>query len=207
MRQDVDTPGFSKATAWVGRLLQASGIDAVITLDMHSARAAELLPLPAVSLSPAPLFVEAIVEADFTDAVVVAPDDGATARAETVRNAAGIAKPLVVVEKTRTRDGVQSTLQGNAGPRAIVVDDMLDTGGTLLACCEALRHAGTEAMLILVTHGLFTGDAWQRLWEFGVERIYCTNSLPQPETAHDSRIRVLSIAPMLARYFAGEKHP
>jgi ribose-phosphate pyrophosphokinase len=199
-RHDRAEPRKSRATAWLGAVLRASGVDAVVAIDVHSPLVHELFPIPVRSLSPAPLFARAILEGGFVDPVVVAPDAGALERCESVRRAAGIPRPVAHLTKTRTPEGVRhSTLHGAVGSHAIVVDDILDTGNTLVSACEALQAAGVREVTVMVTHGLFTGTTWQRLWSLGVDRIYTTDStlLPDSLTACE-RIVVLPVAPLLA---------
>jgi ribose-phosphate pyrophosphokinase len=200
----------SRATAWLGEVLRASGVDSVVAIDVHSPLAHELFPIAVGSLSPAALFGRAILECGLSDPAVVAPDAGALDRCESVRRAAGIQRPLAHLTKTRTPDGVRhSILNGAVGSQAIVVDDILDTGGTLLSACETLQTAGAREIVIMTTHGLFTGSAWQRLWSLGVARIYTTDSTPLPESVSSSeRIVVLPVAPLLAEALGGreEKH-
>jgi len=200
-RQEKDEAGKSQAAPWVGALLQASGVTAVVTVDIHSERAEEQIPLPVESLSPAPLFAAEIARLGRQDATLVAPDEGAISRCEDVRREAGITEPVIFMHKERTPGGVRGTLHGEAGRRAVIIDDILDTGGTLVTCCEALRATGTEDIVIVVTHGLFTGDAWQRLWGLGVSYIYCTDTAPV--AIRDERVRVLSVGPLLERHFGG----
>jgi ribose-phosphate pyrophosphokinase len=199
-RHDRAEPRKSRATAWLGEVLHASGVDAVITVDVHSPLVHELFPIPVVSLSTAALFAAAIVERRLGDPVIVAPDAGALERCDAVRRAAGIDRPLAHLTKTRTPDGVRhSILRGAVGREAVLVDDILDTGGTLVSACEALQAAGAREITVMATHGLFTGSAWQRLWTLGVTRIYTTDSTPLPASLPASdRIAVLPVAPLLA---------
>ena len=205
MRQDRPESGRSLAAAWLGALLPASGIDAVVTVDLHSPHAAALLPVPCTSLSPASLFAAAIAEVGWQDATLVAPDEGALVRCEAVRQAAGMTAPIIHCVKRRSGGTVTAELRATPGSRAIVIDDILDTGRTLLACCDALHRAGAASLLVMVTHGLFTGDAWQGLWTLGVREIYCTNTVPRPEAAIDTRVRALSVLPLFTRWLREEK--
>ena len=194
----------SRATAWLGAVARASGIDAVLCVDVHSALVHDLFPMPVRSLSPAPLLATGIADVA-PDAVLVAPDAGARERAEAVRQAAGVPRALVQMTKTRTPDGVRhATLSGRVTRHAVLVDDILDTGGTLLAACEALQHAGASDITIMATHGLFTGSAWQRLWTLGVTRIYVTDTVPlRADMQADTRIVVLPVARLLASVMTG----
>lgn len=181
-RHDKAEPRKSRATAWLGALLRASGVDEVVAVDAHSSLVHQLFPIPVRSLSPAELF--------------------ARERCEAVRQAASIGRPVAHFAKERTREGIKhSVLHGAVSRRAILVDDILDTGGTLVAACEALRRAGAEEMVVMVTHGLFTGRAWERLWSLGVCRIYCTDTIPLPADLGAAPVVVLSVAPLLAGCF------
>lgn len=199
-RQDKDKPSESLATAWVGSLLKASGFDQVLTVDVHSERDKKLFPMPLVSLHTANLFAEAIKQRGLTDAVVVAPDNGAIGRCEAVKNAAGIsAGETPYFEKQRTEKGIMHRGPvGRVGPRVVIVDDMLDTGETLVSACEKLKEAKVEEIYIFVTHGLFTGTRWTQLWSLGVKRIICTDTVPLPAEIDATNISVLPVSPLLA---------
>jgi ribose-phosphate pyrophosphokinase len=185
----------------VGALLGASGLSEVLTVDVHSPRARALFPVPVISLSPAPLFADIIAGLGLGDPTVVAPDEGARSRCESVRQAAGIGRPVAWFSKARGPEGIaHSPVHGAVGRQAILVDDILDTGATLLSACEALRRAGTQEIVIMATHGLFSGPHWKRLWKLGVTRIYCTDTNPRPPAAAAEPITVLSVASLLATH-------
>lgn len=200
-RDDKDKPGQSLATAWAGALAQASGFDEVITVDVHSERAKRLFPIPVLSLSPAEVFAEALNRCGLNGATIVAPDEGAIGRCEAVQRAAGMAPGKIpYFKKERSATGItQAGPIGEVGCQAVIVDDILDTGGTLLSACEKLVEAGVEEITIMVTHGLFTGERWKQLRELGVKRIFCTDSVPLPAGVSASDIVILSIAPLLAK--------
>lgn len=203
-RQDLAESGHSLGAAWVGDLLQAVGVERVLTLDAHSHAAAACFPMPLDSLSPAPLFAAALAQRGLTDVSVVAPDEGALERSEALIAAAGIRAPLAHLRKRRDASGVtHSTLAGTISARVAIVDDILDTGGTLTSACAALRQAGAQEIYVLVTHGLFTGERWRELPALGVQRIFTTDSVPTA-TAHASElVEVLPAAgPMLDAYVA-----
>jgi ribose-phosphate pyrophosphokinase len=202
-RQDKLKAGESLAAAWVGSLLKASGFHRILTVDVHSDRDQKLFPIPLVSVSPAKLFAAAIRKHGLTDATIVAADHGAIARCEAVSNAAGMSfGTMPYFEKRRANNGViHGSLIGEVGPRVIFVDDMLDTGDTLVSACERLRSAGVEEIYIFVTHGLFTGSRWHRLWSFGVRQIFCTDSVqPVAFGLEEQSITVLQVAPLLREH-------
>jgi ribose-phosphate pyrophosphokinase len=200
-RHDRAEPRKSRAAAWLGKILSASGVSAVVAIDVHSSLIHELFPIPVLSVSPAPLFAAEIGKLSLTDPVIVAPDEGALERCEAVRQAAGIRRPLVRLTKTRTPEGVRhSILHGAIGPHVVLVDDILDTGGTLVSAGETLQRAGVREIVVMATHGLFTGTAWDRLWSLGVTRMYCTDTTPLREQLASKPISVLPVAPLLAAY-------
>jgi ribose-phosphate pyrophosphokinase len=200
-RDDKDKPGESLATAWAGALVQASGVDEVITVDVHSERAKRLFPISVCSLSPATVFAEALNRCGLSGATIVAPDEGAIGRCEAVQKAASAASGKIpYFAKQRTSTGItHGGLIGEVGCQAVIVDDILDTGGTLLSACEKLVEAGVEEITVMVTHGLFTGKRWKQLRRLGVKRIFCTDSVPLAAGVCGDDIERLAITPLLAK--------
>ena len=199
-RQDRDTPGESEMIALVDHLLATAGITEVWTFDIHSPHAQALSPIPIHSYSIAPLFAAALTSLDLREPTFVAPDHGAVERCQAVAQCFTGPHHLLTLEKHRSAIGIEhQPLSGQPTSTAIIIDDILDTGHTLVSCCHALRAAGCSRMFIMVTHGLFTGIAWQELWQLGVERIYCTNSVPlEPDLLQDPRIIELSLESLLS---------
>lgn len=202
-RQDLAGPGQSLGAAWAGDLLRAVGVDQVVTIDMHSHRAAACFPMPLDSLSPAALFADVLMQGDLTDVSVVAPDEGAVERCEAVIRAAGIRAPVACLRKRRDANGVtHSSLAGTITSRVAIVDDILDTGGTLVSACAALRRAGAREIIVCVTHGLFTGQRWRELPALGVRRIYTTDSIPAAREHAGGIVKVLHVAGPIVEAFA-----
>jgi ribose-phosphate pyrophosphokinase len=198
-RHDKDKPGESLGAAWVGAIAQASGIDEVIAVDVHSDRARDLFPIPVISLSPAEIFAKALRRFSLTDATIVAPDEGAIARCEAVKKALGMTGgEIPYFAKHRTATGITHVGRiSDVGRRVVIIDDILDTGGTLVSACERLREVGVEEIYVMVTHGLFTGDRWKELGRLGVRRIFCTDSVPMRAGVDASKIERLSVVPLL----------
>jgi ribose-phosphate pyrophosphokinase len=198
-RQDKFKPGESLATAWIGSLLKVSGFDQVLTVDVHSEGDSELFPLPLISLSTADLFASVIKKYGLIDATIVAPDRGAIRRCEAVKNAAGMPVGTTpYFEKTRTERGVVHRGPiGNVGSRVVIIDDILDTGGTLISACEKLIAAKVEDIYVLVTHGLFTGSDWKRLRALNVRKVFCTDTVPVHRKFEAMDVSVLSVVPIL----------
>jgi ribose-phosphate pyrophosphokinase len=204
-RQDKEKPGESLGTAWVGALLKSSGIDQVLTVDVHSERDKQLFPIPLISLSTDSLFADAIRGHDLMDVTIVAPDNGAIGRCEAVKRAARMPVGEVpYFEKKRTEKGiVHYGPIGKVGAKVAIVDDMIDTGETLVSACKKLRATGAQEIYILVTHGLFTGSSWLQLWSLGVKRIFCTDTVPLHSGIDPANITLLSVAPLIAEGISG----
>jgi ribose-phosphate pyrophosphokinase len=204
-RQDRPEPGCSAGAQWCGRLLRAAGVDRVVTLDVHSERAELAFELPIQSLSPAQLFAAALAREPGLDGLtLVAPDEGAVERCEALRLAAGIAAPVALLRKRRDARGVHhGELSGEPGRRVALVDDILDTGSTLVSACEVLHSAGVVELVVCVTHALFVGERWRALSELGVRRIYTTDSSPQTTARGGELVRVLATGPLLAAALGG----
>ena len=188
----------SRATAFVAGLFATVGINKIVTFDIHSQTANQLFSMPIMSLSPVSVFVEKMKTMGMKQSVLVAPDEGAIERCQDLATAAGIGGSIVYMVKQRTEEGVLHTeLHGAVKQHAIIIDDMLDTGGTLISCCQALLDAGVQSIDIMVTHGLFTGKNWMQLWGLGVRTIYCSNTIPLTDIKRHPQIEVLSVTSSL----------
>jgi ribose-phosphate pyrophosphokinase len=197
-RHDKNEMQKSYATAFVAEFFACVGINNIVTFDIHSQTASQLFSMPLVSLSPASVFVEKLKTMNLQNLVLVAPDEGAIERCQDLASAAGIGGNIVYMVKKRTEEGILHTeLHGTVKEHAIIIDDMLDTGGTLVSCCQSLLDAGVKSIDIMVTHGLFTGENWMQLWALGVRKIYCTNTIPPANGKRHPNIEVLSIIPSL----------
>lgn len=192
MRQDKREPGRSMGSIWTGALMRSSGIDEVITVDLHSELAGKNLEIPIRSLVSTPVFAEAIGYFIDQDTMILAPDDGALEAARRISDALPNKLPVNHLNKVRTESGVTVTANGKVSSRVIMVDDILDSGGTLVAACKVLRGLGVKDVIICVTHGQFVGTKWQELFEIGVSKIFTTDSLPKIPS-HD-KIQIVSLS-------------
>lgn len=198
-RQEREERGKSQLAALVGSLLKASGVHEVITVDVHSRHIAKLFPVPLLSLSPAVFFAKELQSLLWDSYALVAPDRGAIHRCREVAQLLGRTKEMVWLSKARHVRGVtHSEVHGKVQKRAVIIDDILDTGQTLLSCCRMLKKHGVREMIVMVTHGLFTKVAWKNLWKLGVSKIYCSDTvLLDRKLQEEARIIVL---PMLAQF-------
>ncbi len=198
-REDKMKSGESLATAWMGSLLKASAFDEIWTVDLHSEQDKTLFPLALESFSPSGLIAACIRDLGLTDASIVALDNGAIPRCAAVKSRACMKSgDLVHFEKRRTASGIiHYGPFGKVESTAVVIDDILDTGATLLSGCEKLVCSGAQELYIFATHGLFTGQAWRDLWSLPVRRVFCTDTIPACRDIHDPRITTLPIGPLL----------
>lgn len=187
-RQDKVFPGQAVSAEVMCKVLELTHSKALHALQLHNALICAKLFTNHI---PYPFFIDCVQEAD----IIVAPDKGAASWAGPI--AAAHLRQLVCIEKHRPRpEHVIMTLSGDVeGKRALIVDDMLTTGNTILEAMRVLFEQGACSVRVACTHGLFTGDARARLAASKIEKIYVTNSLPQP-VAHD-KITVVDIAPFI----------
>ncbi len=197
-RQDRNLPSESWGGRWLAKVLAASGIGTFASLDAHSDRLSTSFDIPFVSLSPAQEIARDIHSRELDSLTLVAPDKGAVFRCRAVQEQLASGTPLAVMRKERKGESVTSSLIGVVSRRAAIVDDILDTGATLVAACHNLAQAGVQDIHVYVTHGLFSGNQWPALWEAGVRDITVFDTTCV--VPDDRRIRLLSCAPLIRQY-------
>ncbi len=201
-KQDKKTKGREPITAkLVANLIEKAGAARLVTLDLHAAQIQGFFDLPVDNLVAAPTLCGYLksqgLEGD--DIVVVSPDAGGVPRAENF--AKRLRSSLAIVFKRRPEPDVSEVTEivGDVrGKIAVVVDDMISTGGTLAKAAEALIARGATKVITCATHGIFAGDAIRVLSESPIEKIIITNTLPNNEALFGPKFKVLSIAQILA---------
>lgn len=184
----------------VANLIETAGADRVLTLDLHAGQIQGFFNVPVDNLMIDPIFIDYFRSRGLADegTVIVSPDLGAVKRARAI--AEGLGRPLAIMEKRR-RSGEQVealNLIGEVeGRRAIIVDDIISTGGTFIETVKVLQQEGTEEIYGAFTHGLLTGDALVRLRAFPIERVVVTNSVPPPDDG-DGIIERISVGGLFA---------
>jgi len=181
-------------------VIAVSGVDRVAAVDVHTRTMEGFFSVPFDHISAVPLLLGEVLHLGLPpDAVIVSPDLGAVKLAE--RFAKELDLPVAVVRKSRLSGAEVAVtgVTGNVRGRApIIVDDMISTGGTIRAAAEALLSAGArDTVTVVATHGLFAGDALERLRGNWLDRMIVTDSVPQPAAA-SLPLHVVSIAPLLA---------
>lgn len=181
----------------VGGLLQSVGVDRLVTIEPHSATLEAMYPIPVLMLTAVPALAEALRASIPSDAVVVSPDLGAVRLAE--RYGAALGLPVAVVRKQRLSGSevrVQAVAGEVAGRHALIVDDMITTGGTIEAAVSALIQArAIPPFLVAATHAVLVGPAEGRLGAPEIGHVWVTDTL-QPRFARLSA-RVVEIGPLL----------
>jgi ribose-phosphate pyrophosphokinase len=200
-RQDKEEKKKGLAMDWLAKAFKISGVDEIVTVDIHSPIARKFFKMPLDSLSPAKIFAAEIEKILFTDATIIAPDEGAIDRCENVRKILHKKQPISYFIKKRDGDTISSALYGKVGEKAVIIDDILDTGGTLIVACKHLKDKGVKDIVIFVAHGLFTGEKWQELWDLGVIKIFATDTLPEARERASDGVSILSVTPLIKYYF------
>ena len=189
------------AARLVADLVATAGFDRIVALDLHEPALEGFPPIPVEHLTATKLLAEAVRPLVPENAVVVGPDLGATKLAE--RLATAWEKPVAVVHKLRTSGENVRALRviGDVKGRApVIVDDMISTAGTVVACAHALEQAGcVKPLLVLATHGLLVGEALERLRSLDLEALFVTDSLAvDVAKARGLPLRTVSVASLLA---------
>jgi len=204
-RQDKKHRGREPISArLVADMFRAAGADRLMVVDLHTAQIQGFFDGPVDHLFALSLLVEHVRNRwQGKDITVVSPDSGRVRVAERWTERLG-GVPLAFIHKsrdiTRPNDVVANRVVGDvAGRHCVVVDDMVDTGGTITKAADALFEAGAEEVTVAVTHGVLSGPAVDRLKNSRVSEVVVTNTLPIPEERRFDKLTVLSIAPLLAR--------
>jgi ribose-phosphate pyrophosphokinase len=197
-RQDHDG-GRPIAASLIPRMIEVAGVSQVIAIDLHSRSVDASFGVPVQHLTAVPLLVERLADVVPRDSVIVAPDLGATKLAD--RYASMLRLPVAFVRKERS-SGTEVEVHGVTGDvrkrTAVIVDDMISTGGTIVAAAEACREAGAnEDVFVAATHLLLAGDASERLERMRLRSLLGTDSIMAPGVAPSCTARV-SLARMLA---------
>ena len=204
-RQDKKHRGREPISArLIADLLTAAGADRIVSVDLHTDQIQGFFDGPVDHMHAQPILVDYIKSKyPLDNLVVVSPDAGRVKSAEKWANMLGDA-PMAFVHKTRDIDAANKVVSNRVvgdvdGKDCVLMDDMIDTGGTIAGAVQILKDAGAKDVIIAATHPVFSDPAAQRLGECGAREVVVTNTLPIPEEKRFETLTVLSIAPLIAR--------
>lgn len=199
-RADRKTAGRESITAkLVANLITEAGANRVLALDLHSAQVQGFFDISLDHLQGSPILADYIQEKRLSDVVVVSPDIGGVSRARTFAKRLNDA-PLAIVDKRRqahNQSEVMNVIGDVRGKTAILVDDMIDTAGTISEAAKILRREGASRIYACATHALFSHPAIERLATSGLEEVVVTNTIPISEEKRFPQLKVLSVASLL----------
>jgi ribose-phosphate pyrophosphokinase len=197
-RQDKKSSPREPITArLVARMLESAGIDRILTMDLHSGQIQGFFQKPCDHMTALFMLTQYFADLGLEDLVVVAPDAGRVKLNK--RFASRIGADLAILNKERPAQQVAEigyVIGDVAGKTAVLVDDIIDTAGTLKAAAMAVRDAGARRIYAAATHGVFSGDAWQNLASADFEQVVVTDTIPLPDGAPEN-VRVLPCADLL----------
>ena len=199
-RQDrKDQPRVPISAKLVANLLTVAGADRILTMDLHAGQIQGFFDIPLDHLFAVNVFVDYIASLKLKDLVLVSPDVGGikTARAYAKRLGAGLA----IVDKRRIspeKAEVMNILGEVAGKNAVLVDDLIATGGSLLEAAHALNKSGVKKIYATVVHGVLSDDAVKNIEGSVLEGLAITDTIPLDDKKKSPKIKILSVAPLLA---------
>jgi ribose-phosphate pyrophosphokinase len=199
-RQDrKDQPRVPITAKLVANLIATAGADRVLTMDLHAGQIQGFFDIPVDHLLAVNVIVEYVEKLKLKDLVVISPDVGGIkmARAYAKRLSAGLA----IVDKRRLspeKAEVMNILGEVRGKDALIVDDLIATGGSLVEAAEAINKAGAKKIYAAVTHPVLSGDAVDKIKDSSLEKFLVTDTIPLSDDKKHPKIVVLSVAPLLA---------
>ena len=199
-RQDRKVQGRMPISAkLVADLMEAAGTDRVLALDLHAGQIQGFFNVPVDHLFAGPVvMIDYLRKKELRDAVVVSPDAGGVERARAI--AKRLHAGLAIIDKRREGPNVATVMHliGDvAGKEAVVIDDMIDTAGTLIQAVIALEREGATRIIACGVHPVLSGPAIERIKGSAIEEVVVTNSIPLPPDKRAARVTVLSVAPLL----------
>jgi ribose-phosphate pyrophosphokinase len=203
-RQDKKTLAREPISArLVADMIAVAGADRILTMDLHAGQIQGFFSGPMDHITAVPLLASYISRQVEGDIVIVSPDAGRVKMAKKYSDHLGV--PMAILHKRRpghNQAEVMHVIGDVKGKTAVLVDDMIDTGGTLVASSEALMKAGAEEVYACATHGIFSGPARERLDGSVLKKVVVTDTLPIPEERRSSKVEILSIASIFANTIA-----
>jgi len=199
-RQDrKDKPRVSIGAKLVANLLCAAGADRVMACDLHANQIQGFFDVPLDHIYASTVFIPYIKDLNLENLSIAAPDMGGAKRANAY--AKSLACPLIICHKTREKANEVSSITAIGeveGRDVVIVDDMIDTAGTIIKAASVLKEKGAASVRVFATHGILSGDAVERIHNSDFDEVFITDTIPHPELSGDPKIRIVSMAAMFA---------
>ncbi|MBU5257290.1 ribose-phosphate diphosphokinase [Tissierella praeacuta] len=199
-RQDRKTKAREPITAkLVANLFTTAGADRVISMDLHAAQIQGYFDIPVDHLSGVPILAEYFKDIVDEETVVVSPDLGGVTRARSFANLLDL--PIAIIEKRRPKANVSEVMNviGDIeGKNVILIDDIIDTAGTITKAASVLKNFGAKKVYGCATHGVLSGPAIERIRDSELEKFIITDTIPIPEEKKIDKIEMVSVAPLFA---------
>jgi len=186
------------AAKLVADLIETAGANRVITLDLHAPQIQGFFDIPIDHLQGVPILSDYFEAKNLDDLIIVSPDHGGVTRAR--KMADRLKAPIGIIDKRRPRPNVAEIMNiiGNIeGKTAILIDDIIDTAGTITLAANALMENGAKEVYACCTHPVLSGPAIERINNSQIKELVITNSIPLPEEKHSEKITALSVAPLI----------
>jgi len=200
-RQDRKVQSRTPITAkLVANLITTAGVDRILVIDLHAGQIQGFFDIPVDNLFAAPsVLVKYFLTKNIEDVTIVSPDSGGVERARAI--AKRMNATLAIIDKRRPEVNVVEVMNviGDVkGRNAVIVDDMIDTGGSIIKAAEALHDKGVKKIFAACTHPVFSADAVSRFDNSVIDEIVVTNTIPIDKKKRSKKIRILSIAELLS---------
>lgn len=200
-RQDRKTKAREPITAkLVADIIHTAGADRVVAMDLHAGQIQGYFDIPVDHLSAIPILAHYFEFLKGTDTVIVSPDLGGVTRARTFANILDM--PIAIIEKRRPKPNVSEVMNviGDIeGKNVIIVDDIIDTAGTIVKAASVLKNFGAKKVYGCATHGVLSGPAVDRICNSELEKFVISDTIPLSEECRFDKIDVVSVAPLLAK--------
>ncbi len=199
-RQDKKSKAREPITAkLVANMIQVAGIDRVIFFELHVPQVQGFFDIPSDNLDILPFFAEYVLDKKAREVVIVSPDAGGAARARSLAQVLNV--PIAIVDKRRQQHNiaeVQNVIGDVKGKTCFIIDDMIDTAGSITESAKILRKHGAAKMYAIATHAVLSGDAVQKIDNSLIEEVLVSNTIPISPQKRIRKLKVISIAKIMA---------
>ena len=180
----------------VADLLQCAGITRLVAMDLHAGQIQGFFDIPVDNLYGSIVFKEYIISKNFKNPIVASPDIGGVARARYFAKLLGL--DIVIIDKRREKANESEVMNviGNVEGKDVIIDDIIDTAGTMVKAASAFKQKGATSVIALGTHAVFSGVAYDRIQTSEIDEVIVTDTIPLKQ--HCEKIKILSVAPLFA---------